>query len=104
MIVRPCALQHLALLSLEHRHDLYETPVYEAGYKPLRAVQLPASVSQLRRLHFGEYCDWDALHEALWPLAVAAAAQSAPGYAADPGDAPVGAVPPLAPSWQFPLT
>ena len=71
--------------------------MYEAGYKPVRAVQLPASVSRLQRLHFGEYCDWDALHEALWPLAVAAAAQSAPESAAGPGGAPVGAVPPLAP-------
>ena len=91
--VRPCALQHLASLSLDHGPE----PMRAAHDPPQVALQLPASVSRLSWLHFGSYCDWDTLHEALWPLAVLAAVQSVPKPADDSGGAFVEAVPPLTP-------
>ena len=37
------------------------------------AIQLPGALPRLRQLHFETSSDWDALHEALWPLAHLAA-------------------------------
>ena len=36
-------------------------------------IQWPGALPRLRRLHFETFLDWDALHEALWPLAYLAA-------------------------------
>ena len=47
-------------------------------------IQLPGALPKLRRLHFENFGDWDALHEALWPLAHLAA-QSAASRAAARG-------------------
>lgn len=62
-------LQHLASLSLlnpwvDEWPDFVQTNV---------AIQLPGALPRLRRLHFETISDWDALHEALWPLAHLAA-------------------------------
>lgn len=40
---------------------------------PQIEIQLPKALPRLQQLRFGGYRDWDALHQALWPLAVLAA-------------------------------
>jgi hypothetical protein len=57
--------QHLASLSLlsswvDEWPDFVQSNV---------TIQLPGALPLLRRLHFENFGDWDAMHEALWPLA-----------------------------------
>ena len=72
--------QHLASLSLlsswvDDWPDFVQSNV---------AVQLPGTLPRLRRLFFENFSDWDALHQALWPLAHLAA-QGASSHAAARG-------------------
>lgn len=61
--------QALASLSL-----VSEDEAWQRAYSPPQTeLQLPEALPRLRRLQFGSYCNWDAMCQALWPLAILAA-------------------------------
>ena len=88
----PYRLQHLASLDL-----LYGWKRQRPAYTPPQLeLQLPRALPQLRQLRFRGYPDWDALHEALWPLAVLAAHSAAGQTVVDSaGKAAAAGVPPV---------
>ena len=49
-------------------------PWHQTAYRPPQTnLQLPEVLPRLRQLQFGSCHDWDAMGQALWPLAILAA-------------------------------